>query len=291
MSLDRVLDLISRLRGEVPVVDRFIERNRLYLHRLHTLGVSVTERGGSYEVAIGSDIRFLIHRDTINPKYFATMLTGIDNDPTRVEHEKRLIVALLPILYAYPMEYVGYLRHYAPKEGDVVLDAGSTWGDFALPISRLVGAEGRVVAMEPSEELYGVLLKNIGLNGFKNIIPLKLGLSSKKGTAGFAHDGTVRGAISSTEATGTLIRTTSIDEIVGDLGLGRMDFIKMDIEGEELNAIRGASKTIERFRPSFAIASYHIKDSVQTRPRLEEMLKAHGYRTVTEYPHQTTYAL
>ena len=55
--------------------------------------------------------------------------------------------------------------------------------------------------------------------------------------------------------------TISIDNLVKERNIPKIDFIKMDIEGAELNALKGAIKTIQEFRPKLAIAIYHqVKD-------------------------------
>jgi hypothetical protein len=64
----------------------------------------------------------------------------------------------------------------------------------------------------------------------------------------------------------TIVPLTTIDRIVSELELSRVDFIKMDIEGAESNAIRGAAETLERFRPRMAIASYHNDDDLEVIP-------------------------
>ena len=53
------------------------------------------------------------------------------------------------------------------------------------------------------------------------------------------------------------METTTIDKLVEELGIERVDFIKADIEGEELNMLKGARKTIEKFKPKLAICVYH----------------------------------
>ena len=52
---------------------------------------------------------------------------------------------------------------------------------------------------------------------------------------------------------------TTIDHIVSELGLERVDFIKMDIEGAEKQALVGASKTLKRFKPRLSIATEHLR--------------------------------
>jgi hypothetical protein len=65
-----------------------------------------------------------------------------------------------------------------------------------------------------------------------------------------------------------MAQTTTIDDYVADGHVPKIDFIKMDIEGSEVNALRGAVKTIRRFRPKLAISVYHKIDDLITIPLL-----------------------
>ena len=59
-----------------------------------------------------------------------------------------------------------------------------------------------------------------------------------------------------------------LDDIVNELGLERVDFIKMDIEGAERQALEGARETVKRFRPRMAICTYHMEDDPVAVPRV-----------------------
>jgi hypothetical protein len=62
------------------------------------------------------------------------------------------------------------------------------------------------------------------------------------------------------------LQTTSIDDLVMAKNLTRVDFIKLDIEGAELPALKGAEKTMRRFKPQLAVAVYHHDDDLFTIP-------------------------
>jgi UDP-3-O-acyl-N-acetylglucosamine deacetylase len=66
---------------------------------------------------------------------------------------------------------------------------------------------------------------------------------------------------------------TTIDKLVAELNLPRVDFIKMDIEGAEVPAMRGAHDTIKRFKPRMAIATEHKPDDEYTIPAAARSLR------------------
>jgi len=75
---------------------------------------------------------------------------------------------------------------------------------------------------------------------------------------------------------------TTVDRFVEERGLAQVDFIKCDIEGAEELAIRGAEKTIERFRPKWTISSYHTDPSGDAQhPKLVSLLTELGYTVRT----------
>ena len=60
----------------------------------------------------------------------------------------------------------------------------------------------------------------------------------------------------------------TIDDIVTELQLSRVDFVKMDIEGAERNALKGAIETLRRFQPALAIATENLPDDIHVLPRI-----------------------
>jgi hypothetical protein len=77
------------------------------------------------------------------------------------------------------------------------------------------------------------------------------------------------------------VPVTTVDGTVRALGLERLDFVKMDIEGSEVAALRGAAETLRRFRPRLLVET-HTVNGVATTEAVVESLKSHGYRTRVE---------
>ena len=145
--------------------------------------------------------------------------------------------------------------------GDTVIDAGGCYGDTALYFAHKAGETGRVFSFEFMPENIKIfqrnLLLNPGLAAHIEIVPNPLW--SVSGENLFVEGIGPAAQVTATpkESATTQVETLSIDDLVQRQNLARVDFIKMDIEGAELEALKGAETTIHRDRPKLAISVYH----------------------------------
>jgi FkbM family methyltransferase len=165
--------------------------------------------------------------------------------------------------------------------GDTVIDAGACYGDTALYFSHKAGAAGHVYSFEFVPEHVAIFSRNMSLNkGLAERIHLiESPLWSTSGRQLFV-EGTgpgTRVSPASTDPTAKKIETLAIDDFVRREHLSSVDFIKMDIEGAELEALKGAEKTIRSCRPKFAISVYHKLHDFWTIPKYIDQLGL-GYR-------------
>jgi FkbM family methyltransferase len=175
--------------------------------------------------------------------------------------------------------------------GDVVIDGGGCWGDTALYFADRVGSTGRVHSFEFDPENIRIFGENLRLNSnLKDriqVVPFALWDMS-----GQRHGITGSGAASSLSASapsGSLAETRSIDDYVR-ASCGKVDFIKLDIEGAELNALRGAESTLRTFRPKLAVCLYHqMSDFVRIPAYLEGLGLGYSFYLghVTRYHEET----
>ena len=187
----------------------------------------------------------------------------------------------------------GYLAGYSLKKGDIVIDGGAYIGEFALYAAKAVGREGKVIAFEPDGNMYKKFLANIKLNRIENIIAVNKGLWSSDGDLKFVGDN-IKGYsfMLGPDAGGEVnVPVVSLDNELARLKIEKVDFIKADVEGAELELIKGAQGTLAASRVNLAIAAYHVLDGEKTSGRVEKMLRDMGYNADTAHPgHLTTYA-
>jgi FkbM family methyltransferase len=165
----------------------------------------------------------------------------------------------------------------AVRPGDVVIDGGGYYGDSALYFSHLTGPEGRVLTFEFEPGSLELLEHNLELNPelAARIGVIRAALWDRAGERVSFH----------TQGPGTVIApggggstsTDSIDGLIERGAISRVDFIKLDVEGCELRALRGAESALRRFRPRLAIAAYHKPDDLFTIPEYLHGLGL-GYR-------------
>jgi FkbM family methyltransferase len=166
--------------------------------------------------------------------------------------------------------------------GDVVIDGGACWGDSALFFVTKTGNEGRVLSCEFVPGNLEVFHKNLSLNPdmAKSIELVPHALWSTSGVPLYVNGRGPGSSVSTTPSTPgqtPTATTLSIDDMVRDRGLERVDFIKMDIEGAEYEALQGAAATLQRYRPKLALCIYHCPEDFVRLARYVDKLTP-GYR-------------
>jgi FkbM family methyltransferase len=152
-----------------------------------------------------------------------------------------------------------------PIANEVYVDAGCCDGKTIMDFLEFAGS-GKIYGFEPESDCFRrtmeALRANLHSSGGITIFPQ--GLWHKAETLHLTKPGEDAGAAAISEQGEEIIETVSLDEAIepGD----RVTFIKMDIEGAELNALRGARETISRNLPRLAISIYHKPEDIVTIP-------------------------
>lgn len=150
------------------------------------------------------------------------------------------------------------------RDGEVFVNCGAYDGDTIRSFLRVVGDKcTRIYCLEPDKRNAEVLLQYVRSAGLiKTVKVLAVGAFKRKDTLHFKASHNMRSCIEDDGE--TLIDVDTIDNIVGS---DPVTFINMDIEGSELDALRGARSTILNHKPTLAISAYHKRDDCITIPR------------------------
>lgn len=139
------------------------------------------------------------------------------------------------------------------KKGQTVLDIGANVGYYTVLASKLVGEKGKVYAFEPDLRNFKLLQKNIKLNNCQNVFPYKIGLADQDKIAKLLSDkanpGESRLAVTKDEkAISQKIKITTLNKFASLKRIKRFDVIKIDIEGAEIKALKGAQEALSKIK-------------------------------------------
>ncbi|MFI3332065.1 MAG: FkbM family methyltransferase [Rikenellaceae bacterium] len=196
-----------------------------------------------------------------------------------------MLFMLLRLGWGRGKESVEYIYHlgYLVHEGDVVIDIGANLGYYTRTLSRLVGNEGKVYAVEPVPPIFEVLNRNTRRCRNVELMNVALGRENKTITmanntvASQGYFGTGQNFVQSGES-GEAIEFTAIMQRGSELfmPLQRLDLIKCDIEGYESVVLPEMLPLIERFRPIVLLES-----GGESRKEMIELFMGLNYRGFT----------
>jgi len=224
-----------------------------------------------------NDSRFWAEYDSIDARFLKerqTLKAFWDWDLHLYEPEEglRLHCNHAGILNTFRLEQYAYRREgqsIRAREGDVVIDGGGCTGDTTLYFAARVGSKGRVYTFEFEQRNLEIMDKNLALNphisGSVEIVPRALWGKSDE-ALDYDPDGPATTVALKQDPGTAQAMTLSIDDLVERQGLPKVDFIKMDIEGAELSALKGAERTLRAFKPTLAISAYHRKEDLVDIP-------------------------
>jgi len=129
------------------------------------------------------------------------------------------------------------------RRGMTVVDVGANIGYYLLLAEQVVGAGGQVICIEPSNENLPELRRNIGINGFSNVTLHAVALGDHEGQTGL-QTGINSGIVEGAEGPYT-VPLRRLDQVVS----GRVDFLKIDVEGYEGQVLAGAESMLAAHKP------------------------------------------
>ena len=158
------------------------------------------------------------------------------------------------------------MEHFNPKSGDIVVDVGAHIGLYSLIAAKRVGPGGKVIAIEPDPENFKILRKNILLNRSKNIEALecaaysareKLKLFLPELEQGRTIFNTVMQDRGKTSINFLEVEANTLDNILESKNITEVNWIKIDVEGAELEVLKGAVNTLSSNKDTTFVIEIH----------------------------------
>lgn len=175
----------------------------------------------------------------------------------------------------------GYFHWYKPAPSDLIFDIGAYCGVTAYHLSKQV-PQGKVYCFEPDPMNFSLLSRNIERHGLKNVTPVPCAISDKTGEASFLSEGTLGSRLERHAPRMTLGGVQSVPTLTladACVRYGVPSFVKVDIEGTEIEMLAAATPFLKANRMEFAIDTNHRINGSFTAPAVEEILRSCGYRT------------
>ena len=257
--------------------------SEVHLRALYSLLPGVL-RENLYGIEFSKQLQ--VWRASLHPsgKTDIRILNGFDGLTVQVNLGDRLGC---DIYYGFFQEYCEYSLFMALlTPNDIVVDIGANFGMYALGAAKRISSKGRVVAFEPDVRSMSLLKENIRLNKFDDlVICLDVCAGSYDGEASFnvAIDPSFSGVYDTnrSEITGNLtLPIRRLDSVMQELGVSRINKIKIDVEGAEYGVLEGATEIL---LSSDAIIIFEISpknlDAYRSKKLAAalEKLEAHGY--------------
>ncbi len=179
-----------------------------------------------------------------------------------------------------------WFHDYAPRDGDVVIDVGAGIGEDAVIISHMVGATGRVHAIEAHPATFECLRSTVELSRLANVQSYQIAITEENGTVSISDDAHHLANSILGQNGGLEVEAQSLDHFIEQSGHRTIDLLKMNIEGAERGAMLGLDKQARNVR-HLAISCHDFvaeaggSDQFRTKDAVRRRLLELGY-SVTE---------
>jgi FkbM family methyltransferase len=173
-----------------------------------------------------------------------------------------------------------YLECAKLAEGDIVFDCGAYCGASSYAFSQRIGKSGKVLAFEPDPQNFNALQSNLKRHQLDNVVAIPMGIWSSCGEFEFEAEGSLGSALTSVmdrKSSVCKVNCITLEEAARRYSIERLDFIKLDIEGAEVEALRAAKSLLESLNPKLMIEPHVVQGSLNL-PELLGVLQQFGYK-------------
>jgi FkbM family methyltransferase len=186
----------------------------------------------------------------------------------------------------YHERYEAGLVQRLLKDGGVFWDVGANVGYFTLVAATALANRGQIVAFEPGNNAYARLVENISLNPHGNIKTFQVAVSDREGEAVLHVSGDIADSSASlypagpAQGSGEVCRMVCLDHFRREENLSAPDLIKLDVEGAELAALKGARELMAATPPLLLVEmeEKNLRAAGASREAIRQFLAGYGYR-------------
>jgi len=190
-----------------------------------------------------------------------------------------------------------WLQHYTPQKGDVIVDVGAGRGEDTLTFSRAVGPTGRVIAIEAHPQSFAMLKSFCRLNKLSNVTAVHVALMDKPGSVEMAEaesswqENAIR---ADRRMSGVVVPAVTLDDLCERQHIKNISFLKMNIEGAEVQALKGMKATMARIR-QICVACHDFRadvghgEELRTRSYVERSLQGYGFTIASRQDDERDY--
>jgi FkbM family methyltransferase len=166
------------------------------------------------------------------------------------------------------------------RPGMTAVDVGAHIGYYTLIMAKRVGRNGRVYSFEPNPEVQEYLRRNLARNGYGQVAICTMALFREDGSGVLEGRDSLNAALSPRQSpTEGAVPMAVYDRIAGPLGIGKVDLVKMDVEGAEMDILLGMRELLTRDHPSLVIEVHTqlLKRFGHSETELRAYLETFGY--------------
>ncbi|MDQ4073334.1 MAG: FkbM family methyltransferase [Thermoproteota archaeon] len=194
------------------------------------------------------------------------------------------------------------LEHFNPKKGETVVDVGAHIGRYTIISSNHVGNEGKVIAIEANPLVFEMLNKNVKLNQMTNVICINCAVFSEQTKINLflpgETDGNNRDTIYNTimkerarnEQKYVVVKANTLDNILREQGVGEnsVNWIKIDVEGAELDVLKGAQNILSKSqRISLLVEIHNLGNGKNFYKPITDLLGAYNFKIEFEKTYES----
>ena len=160
------------------------------------------------------------------------------------------------------------VEQFSPKTGDIVIDVGAAFGFYTIMASKRVGQQGKVVAIEPQPNILEMLNRNIELNKLANTTTLNYAVYSERSKVRLYNNYSIIQERAGQSLQNYIeVSADTLDNLLRQVGIDEVNWIKVDVEGAELEVLKGAVGILSRSSDISLLVEVHSPDLL--KPILE----------------------